>query len=131
MPQDAKLFSEFHIVIDFAIESDPVPAVRRAHGLMPGFRQIENRQSAMDEERLGDEILLNITALTDLTPLQREPTGIIRPPVLKLLHKRLHPFGLNWAWRHKNKTADTAHLTSPCLSNKIGGDLISGATCAR
>lgn len=67
----------------------------------------------MDEERLGDKIVLNIAALTDLPPMHRKPTGIVRPPMFQLLQKRVGPFRLDGTRRCENKTTDTAHARSP------------------
>ena len=53
----------------------------------------------MQKKVLGDKVMLDITTKTNSPSIQREPAGIIRPPVFELLQKCPKPFVLNRAVR--------------------------------
>ena len=69
----------------------------------------------MHQSELAHKVMLNSTAPTNPPSMQREPAGIIRPPVFELLKEGLYPLTFDRARRCQNESADAAHINCPTV----------------
>jgi hypothetical protein len=77
---------------------------------MARFRHIDDRQAAMDEERLADDVLFHASSLTASCAVERDPSLIIWATMGQILKEVLQPLSLDRTWRHESKTAYSAHI---------------------
>ena len=84
-PQGDPLLLQFgghlDVVVDLAVEEHPEAAVGRAHRLVPGLRQVQDRQPPEAERdiRVGVHAIVVRPAVVDPVQSAREP-GLIRAP---------------------------------------------------
>src|SRR5687768_4465767 len=104
MSKRLKFLTQLHEIVDLTIIGNPKSPIRRAHRLMARFRHIDNRQTAMDEERLADNVLFYASAFAAPSLLKRDPSLIIWAAMSQIFEEAVQPLSLDRAGRKQSKT---------------------------
>src|SRR5687767_2637942 len=94
---------------------------------MAGFRHVNDGQAAMDEERLGNDLLFHASTLTASSAVERDPPLVIRATMSQILKEAFQPLSLDRAGRKKNKTANAAHAYFTSLDKAKGLTLLASS----
>jgi hypothetical protein len=76
---------------------------------MARFRYIDNRQAAMNKERLADNVLFYASAFAGPSLVKRDPSLIIWAAMSQILKEAVQPFRLDRAGRKESKTGYSTH----------------------
>jgi hypothetical protein len=79
---------------------------------MAGFRHVNDGQAAMDEERLGNDLLFHASTLTASSAVERDPPLVIRATMSQILKEAFQPLSLDRAGRRESKTTYSTHCSS-------------------